>query len=369
MSKVLYQKYRPTKFSDVIGQDHVKITLKNACAANKVGHAYLLTGKRGTGKTSIARIMARMVNCENAPSIDYVDEDKMVSMINQGKFPDIKELDAATNTSIDDIRKIRMEAYDVPMVGKKRVFIIDEIHCLRDAAASALLKILEEPPPHAIFILCTTDPQRVLPTIHSRCMRFSLKSIRTQEIAKFLGDICNKEGISSYEENAMNLIARSARGSVRDALSMLDSVLSRCGLSVTEKQTSEIVGSIEQESVFNIVKSISIMNSAKSLAYANHMMNLDGKEPEEIFTSLLEFTHDMMVSKQINTHKHLAIEPSILKDWCEIRDNMDTKVLLFWVKKLSSYCNEINNMPRSDLVLNACIVDLVEGTKAILKKS
>ena len=213
----LYSKYRPLKFNDLIGQNNVKKYFENVIKKSSLSHAYLFSGIRGTGKTTIARIIAMIVNCENGPSIDYDPNSKICQMIINSQCPDVVELDAATNKSIDDIREIKNLARQKPIMCRKKVFIIDEAHCLLKNSVSGLLKILEEPPKHCIFILATTEPQNIMDTILSRCIRFDLHSIPFNDIKKRLSYICDKENIK-YDNESIAIIAKKSHGSLRDAI-------------------------------------------------------------------------------------------------------------------------------------------------------
>ena len=280
--KALYQKYRPTRIQDIIGQEHIKQTIINAVKQDKLSHAYLFAGLRGTGKTSLARIMARIVNCDNAPSVDYTDDDKYIKMINEGSFPDIRELDAASNSSVENLRDIIKDAYNIPMMGQKKVFIIDECQILKNNSLAAILKTLEEPPSHAMFILCTTDPQKVLPTIHSRCQRFQFRKIKNSEIVTHLKMICKQEGISVAQDSVLEAVAKASGGSVRDALSSFDAILSRCGTNVTETEALDILGLSGQDQIFIIVKALFKEDYRAAIIRTGNLVNGSGKDPKDV---------------------------------------------------------------------------------------
>ncbi len=222
--QVLYRTYRPAKFSEVVGQDYIVKTLTNAIRNNKIAHAYLFAGPRGTGKTSIAKLFAKAINCQDFKE-EACDSCANCKAYLEGNHPDIIELDAASNNGVDDIRQIIEQVPYAPMLGKYKVYIIDEVHMLTTQAFNALLKTLEEPPAHVIFILATTDPQKVIPTVLSRCQRYNFSKINPYEIRKRTMEILQKEGIP-YEEKAVEEIARMAEGGMRDALSLLEQCLS-----------------------------------------------------------------------------------------------------------------------------------------------
>src|SRR5574344_812381 len=221
----LYRAYRPQKFKDVVGQEHIIKTLQNAISMNKVAHAYLFCGPRGTGKTTLAKIMAKALNCEHGPSVEPCDECEICCGITKGSISDVIEIDAASNNGADDIRALRDGVKYLPAVGRYKVYIIDEVHMLSNAAFNALLKTLEEPPKHVIFILATTEPYKLPNTILSRCQRFDFQSISIADIIKRLKIVAAEENIS-ITEDALYQIAASAEGGMRDALSLFDQSIS-----------------------------------------------------------------------------------------------------------------------------------------------
>ena len=222
--QVLYRTYRPASFSEVVGQEYIVKTLTNAIRTGKIAHAYLFAGPRGTGKTTIAKLFAKAINCENFKE-ESCDQCRSCKAYLEGNHPDIVELDAASNNGVDDVREIIEHVPYAPLLGKYKVYIIDEVHMLTTQAFNALLKTLEEPPAHVVFILATTDPQKVIPTVLSRCQRYNFSKISLYEIRKRTAEILQREQIP-YEDKAVEEIARMAEGGMRDALSLLEQCLS-----------------------------------------------------------------------------------------------------------------------------------------------
>jgi DNA polymerase-3 subunit gamma/tau len=255
MSVSLYRKYRPTRFEDIIGQEHVARTLTNAINSDRVSHAYLFTGPRGTGKTSTAKILAMALNCESGQGKATTSPDGTCSIcesIRRGSSLDVVEMDAASNRGIDDIRDLRDKVHFAPVEGRMKVYIVDEVHMLTPEAFNALLKTLEEPPVHAIFVLATTEPHKVPATILSRCQRFDFRRPSVGEVVKVLSGVAAKENIAT-DEAALPVIARAAGGSFRDALGILDQLATYTGGKVTLQETLDILGIVRHDLLFEIV--------------------------------------------------------------------------------------------------------------------
>src|SRR6058998_63851 len=231
--QVIARKYRPQRFSDVVGQEHVTQTLARAIEQKRIAHAYLFCGPRGTGKTTVARIFAKCLNATNGPKVDFDEADPRAQEIAEGRALDVLEIDGASNNSVDQVRDLRETCQYAPASSRFKIYIIDEVHMLSTAAFNALLKTLEEPPAHVKFMFATTDPEKVLPTILSRCQRYDLRRIPAALIAKHLGEIAKLEKVK-IDDAALFAIARGADGGMRDAESALDQLISFCGDQIEE---------------------------------------------------------------------------------------------------------------------------------------
>ena len=263
--QVIARKWRPQTFDDVVGQDHVVRTLKNAIGRNRIAHAYLFVGPRGTGKTSTARIFAKALNCTNGPKADFDPNDPACKAIAEGSHLDVIEIDGASNNGVEQVRDLRDTVQYAPAQGKFKVYIIDEVHMLSTAAFNALLKTLEEPPEHVKFVFATTDPQKVLPTIVSRCQRFDLKPIPAPLIVERLKKIATSEKVK-ITDGALECIARMADGGMRDAQSILDQMISFCGTEVTEPEVLDVYGLVSAEKIAELGAALAAGDHRKIVA-------------------------------------------------------------------------------------------------------
>lgn len=263
--QVIARKWRPQTFDDVVGQDHVVRTLRNAIARGRIAHAYLFVGPRGTGKTSLARIFAKALNCTDGPKADFSPDDPSVRAIADGTHLDVIEIDGASNNGVEQVRDLRETARYAPAQGRYKIYIIDEVHMLSTAAFNALLKTLEEPPEHVKFVFATTDVQKVLPTILSRCQRFDLKPIPPALIVERLKRIAAAEGIQ-VAEAALASVARLADGGMRDAQSILDQLISFCGSRIEESDVLEVYGLVSAETVAELAGAVAAGDDRRIVA-------------------------------------------------------------------------------------------------------
>ncbi len=294
----LYRKFRPQKFEDMVGQEYITKTLKNQLINSRVAHAYLFSGGRGSGKTTTAKILARAVNCLNPINGEPCNECEICKHALDGTLTDISEIDAASNNGVDNIRDIREEVEFIPTNAKYRVYIIDEVHMLSTGAFNALLKTLEEPPKHVIFILATTEPQKLPITILSRCQRFDFKRISIEDIVRRLKIICAESNIE-IEESALKIIAKMSDGAMRDAISILERCISSGTDKVTEEQIKEIVGIPEIEYLLEVTESLISNNAEKALMESEKVINA-GKDLDVFIWELVKFVRDL-VMLQVST--------------------------------------------------------------------
>ena len=294
-SEVFYRKWRPQTLSEVVGQEPVTQTLRHAIESGKIAHAYLFCGPRGTGKTSMARILAKAVNCPNKPGGEPCNACDMCRSIAEGRALDVIEIDAASNRGIDEIRSLREKANYAPSLARYKVYIIDEVHMLTEAACNALLKTLEEPPPHVIFVLATTEAHKVITTIVSRCQRFNFHRLRQTEIADKLKLICKKEGIH-IEPGSLELIARAATGSLRDAENILQQMIAYYGNRIKLDQIQAELGITRDSRVRELARCVVSRDIAGGLKIVNSL-NSDGVDLRQFNLGLVEYLRGLLLAK------------------------------------------------------------------------
>ncbi|XFA98365.1 DNA polymerase III subunit gamma/tau [Candidatus Izemoplasma sp. B36] len=348
--KALYRIYRPQDFNEVAGQKHITTTLKNALVNDKVAHAYLFSGPRGTGKTSIAKIFAKAVNCVKAPTENPCNECENCKGIQSGVISDIIEIDAASNNGVDEIREIRDKVKYLPGYVKYKVYIIDEVHMLSTGAFNALLKTLEEPPQHVIFILCTTEPQKIPLTIHSRCQRFDFKSITTKDIISKLKEIVELEKLN-IEEEALAQIAIHAEGGLRDAISLLDQASSYSPEKITLDDVNQISGAVSAQMLIGLAEALVQGNSTKAIELLDALIT-EGKEVKKINMNLIEFFRDILMARNL---RNLDENNYLYKDeqFIQLSKMISNKMTLYILDVLINAANEIkwSNSPKIYLEL------------------
>ena len=291
--QVIARRYRPQRFSEVVGQEHVTQTLSNAIASDRIAHAYLFSGPRGTGKTTIARIFAKCLNATDGPTVDFKDDDERCTEIAEGRSLDVLEIDGASNNGVEQVRELRDTAPYAPASCRFKLYIIDEVHMLTTAAFNALLKTLEEPPAHVKFVFATTEPEKVLPTILSRCQRFDLRRISAAKIVEHLAHIAKKEKWK-IEDAALQAIARGADGGMRDAESTLDQLISFCGEEVTEVDVLSMFGLSSQAQVYSLTNAV-LQGDAETVLRELHELTIGGKELGRLVGDLLNHFRNLMV--------------------------------------------------------------------------
>ena len=350
----LYRKFRPMKFSEIVGQEHITRTLKNQIIANRVGHAYLLTGGRGTGKTSAAKILARAINCLNPQDGEPCNECEICKSAIQGSLTDIVEMDAASNNSVEDIRSIREEVNFLPTVAKYRVYIIDEVHMLSVGAFNALLKTLEEPPAHVKFILATTEPQKLPATILSRCQRFDYKKISPENIKFRLEYICKESKINITDE-ALKTISILAEGAMRDGLSILERCVQEGEDEINDDKVKELVGIPKVEYINKIVNSVIDCNVDETLKNIDEVI-ADGKDLNNLIWEIIKYVKDILVFKSSGTLS--LYNENELNKIKEISDKTEKDRLLKIIYNLSELANDLKMTTQKTIMLEVGIMKL-----------
>jgi len=350
----LYRKFRPLTFNELVGQDHITRTLKNQIISNRIGHAYLFNGGRGTGKTSSAKIFARAINCLSPKDGEPCNECEICKAILSGSLTDVIEMDAASNNSVEDIRAIRDEVNFLPTLAKYRVYIIDEVHMLSTGAFNALLKTLEEPPAHVKFILATTEPQKLPATILSRCQRFDFKRISNEDIVKRLEVVCKEADIEITKE-ALKTIAVLSEGAARDALSILERCVQEGNTGIDEDKVKELVGIPKTTFVSKIVENIINNNAEGALKALNEILE-DGKDIQNLLWEIIKYIKDILIYK---TSKDLSLyNNEELKKIEELTTKISKNRLIGMIYSLSETENNIKWSSQKEIMLQAGIIKL-----------
>lgn len=354
----LYRAWRPQTFSDVVGQDHITKTLRNALKENRFSHAYLFSGPRGTGKTSAAKIFAKAVNCESGSKEEPCNDCNICRGITDGSILDVVEIDAASNRGVEEIRELREKVKFTPTEAKYKVYIIDEVHMLTTEAFNALLKTLEEPPAHVVFILATTEPHKLPLTIISRCQRFDFKRISVEIMIERLEKIAKSEGVT-IEQNSLSVIARYSEGGMRDALSLLDQVLSYSGDNVSLEDVLRVTGSVSYQVFSQIAKAVFEGDIAKALNIISDLVQ-DGKEAEKIIEDLLYYYRDILLYKSAPTLEEIKEKVIIDADFPKIAQIYPENQLYEIIESLNKYLIEMKNTSHSLIILELALVRITK---------
>lgn len=358
--QVFARKYRPLSFEDVVGQEHVTTTLKNAILQNRIHHAYLFTGVRGTGKTSLARIFAMALNAEESPKADFDPHSPNAEAIQKGQFLDVIEIDGASNTSVEAVRELREQVKYLPAAGKYKIYIIDEVHMLSTSAFNALLKTLEEPPPHVIFLFATTEAHKIPLTILSRCQRFDLRRLSGQQIKDRLKFICRQEKVK-IDESALELLSRSAAGSLRDAQSLLDMAIGLSGKSLEGEALREMLGLVGSHWIEEITQDCLSGQIGPALAKVQEIYDR-GYDLRQVALQWVDYLHDLALLKAAGPQSlNAEMSPDRLKMMEKIIAGIDLADLQVAFQQVYRTSEHIFRSEMPKVLMDLLIVKLVHG--------
>jgi DNA polymerase-3 subunit gamma/tau len=357
--EVFARKYRPQTFDDLVGQTHVSRTLKNAVAQNRLAHAYLFVGPRGIGKTSTARILAKALNCVNGPTVTPCGVCDNCREIAAGNSLDVIEIDGASNNSVEDVRQLRDNVRYAPAKGRYKIYLIDEVHMLSPAAFNALLKTLEEPPAHVKFIFATTEPQKVLPTILSRCQRFDLHRIPANLIAQHLQFIAGKEKIT-LEPAAAHSIARGAEGGLRDAESMLDQLVAFCGETIAEADVLKVFGFTSEQTVVDLTGHVLRSETAGALELLYQQCE-SGKDMMRLMSDLIAYLRDLLVFKAKPDALSEDVDPDLQKSLAAHAELITTDRLLELIDQFAAAEGRMKWAPNKKLHFEVALIRAIQS--------
>jgi len=356
MSQAFYRKWRPRQWNEVVGQEPVTRTLQNAIRGGRIGHAYLLAGPRGTGKTTTARLLAKAVNCTDPdPAARPCDHCENCQAVNAGRFLDLVEIDAASNTSVDDVRDLRDKINYAPSQGKYKVYIIDEVHMLSTAAFNALLKTLEEPPAHAIFILATTEVHKIPPTVLSRCQRYEFRRIPVSGIVSQLKKICVEENLQ-VDDDTLLLIARQATGAMRDAISLLDQLTST-GEQIDLAQAQQVLGTATNQTVIDLVNALIKKDTAAGLDCIHQALD-SGTDPRQFARQVVEYLRSLLLIRLGNPDQIDATE-EIKTQMAAHASGIEMPTLLDAIRRFNSAATELRAGWQPALLLELALAESI----------
>jgi DNA polymerase-3 subunit gamma/tau len=358
MTQALYRKYRPKTWDEVVGQDHVVTTLKNAIAADRVAHAYLFAGSRGTGKTTLARLLAKAVNCLNSEPAKRPDNEcENCRAVNENRFLDLIEIDAASNTSVDDVRDLRDKINFSPSQGKYKIYIIDEVHMLSTAAFNALLKTLEEPPPHAIFVLATTEIHKIPATVLSRCQRHEFRRVPVDEIVRQLKLITRAEKIQA-DDDALIQIARQSAGGMRDAISLLDQ-LSSTGDKITLTLAQTVLGTATSQTVLDVISSVMDHDPAHGLETIHKALDA-GADPRSLARQIVEYLRGLMLI-QMGNASQVEAAADVKKQMQSHARSFSTSDVLRMMKVFNNAATDMRGGWQPSLSLELALAEVLDA--------